>query len=60
LQQVVSLGYPRGVQRLLDEIESARPECADWLTRLRMLAATFEFDRMTPWIQDALDQPHSA
>jgi len=60
LQQVVDLGYPRGVQRLLDEIESARPECADWLTPLRTLAATFEFDRMTPWIQDALDQPHSA
>ena len=60
LQQVVSLGYPRGVLRLLDEIEAARPDCRAWLAPLRTLAAAFDFDRMTPWIQDALAQTHPA
>jgi CheY-like chemotaxis protein len=60
LQQVVSLGYPRGVQRLLDEIEAARPDCSAWLGPLRTLAAGFEFDRMTPWIQDAIAKTHPA
>ena len=60
LQQVVSLGYPRGVLRLLDEIEAARPDCAAWLAPLRALAAAFEFDRMTPWIQDAIAKTHPA
>jgi len=60
LQQVVSLGYPRGVQRLLDEIEAARPDCSAWLAPLRALATAFEFDRMTPWIQDAIAKTHPA
>jgi CheY-like chemotaxis protein len=60
LQQVVTLGYPRGVQRLLDEIESARPECGAWLGPLRTLAAAFEFERMTTWIQDALAKTQPA
>ncbi|MDP1650516.1 MAG: ATP-binding protein [Rubrivivax sp.] len=60
LQQVVDLGYPRGVLRLLDEIEAARPDCVAWLAPLRALAAAFEFDRMTPWIQDALAKTHPA
>jgi len=60
LQQVVSLGYPRGVLRQLDEIEAARPDCRAWLAPLRTLAAAFDFDRMTPWIQDALAQTHPA
>ncbi len=60
LQQVVDLGYPRGVLRLLDEIESARPDCSTWLAPLRALAAAFEFDRMTPWIQDALTKTQPA
>ncbi len=54
LQQVVRLGYPRGVQRLLAQIERERPECAPWLAPLRALAQAFEFDRMTPLIDDAL------
>ena len=60
LQQVVDLGYPRGVSRLLDEIEAARPDCAAWLAPLRALAAAFEFDRMTPKIQHALANTHPA
>jgi signal transduction histidine kinase/DNA-binding response OmpR family regulator len=60
LQEVVNLGYPRGVQRLLDEIEAARPECAAWLAPLRALAFSFRFDPMTPLIQDALAKTHPA
>jgi CheY-like chemotaxis protein len=41
LLDVVQLGYPRGVQRLLDDIEAARPECAAWLAPLRTLAQNF-------------------
>ena len=46
--------------RLLDEIEAARPDCTAWLAALRALAAAFEFDRMTPWIQDAIAKTHPA
>jgi hypothetical protein len=60
LQQVVELGYPRGVMRLLDEIEQARPECHAWLAPLRQLAQAFEFDRMTPRIRDAIAHAHPA
>ena len=45
---------------LLDEIEAARPDCTAWLGPLRALAAAFDFDRMTPWIEDALAKTHPA
>jgi signal transduction histidine kinase/CheY-like chemotaxis protein/purine-cytosine permease-like protein len=54
LQDVVSLGYPRGVQRVLDQIEAERPDCAAWLAPLRGFAQAFQFDRITPLIRDAL------
>jgi hypothetical protein len=54
LREVVNLGYPRGVRRLLDQIEAERPECTPWLAPLRALAAGFQFDRITPLIDLAL------
>ena len=54
LQDMVNLGYPRGVQRLLDDMHAQQPDTAAWLAPLRDMARTFDFDRMTPWIQDAL------
>jgi signal transduction histidine kinase/purine-cytosine permease-like protein/ActR/RegA family two-component response regulator len=60
LRAVVDLGYPRGVQRLLDQIEAESPHCAVWLAPLRGLAQRFEFDRMTPLIQDAIDRSQTA
>ena len=59
LQEVVNLGYPRGVQRVLEQIEAEHPTSASWLAPLRTLAQGFQFDRMTPLIQKALtdDQP---
>ncbi len=60
LQEVIELGYPRGVQRLLDEIEAESPQCAAWLAPLRALAQAFQFDRMSPLIQDALAKSEPA
>jgi signal transduction histidine kinase/purine-cytosine permease-like protein/DNA-binding NarL/FixJ family response regulator len=60
LQEVVGLGYPRGVQRVLDQIEASRPDCAAWLAPLRALAQAFRFDHMSPWIRDALAKTHPA
>jgi hypothetical protein len=59
LAEVVSLGYLRGVQRQLDDIETQRPDCAAWLAPLRTLAQAFQFDRMTSLIRDALAKTHS-
>ncbi len=54
LREVVNLGYPRGVRRLLDQIAAERPECIPWLAPLRDLATGFQFDLMTPLIDAAL------
>ncbi len=56
LQDVVSLGYPRGVQRLLDDIATHHPECAGFMAPLRALAQGFEFDRMAPLVNQALER----
>jgi hypothetical protein len=57
---VVALGYPRGVQRVLDQIESEQPDCVAWLAPMRALAQAFKYDRMTETIRDALAQTPSA
>jgi signal transduction histidine kinase/CheY-like chemotaxis protein/purine-cytosine permease-like protein len=54
LQQLVALGYPRGVWQRLDQIAAAHPECTPWLAALRGMADRFQFDRMTKVIDDAL------
>jgi hypothetical protein len=54
LREVVDLGYPRGVQRQLERIRAEQPDCAAWLAPLQAMAQAFQFDRMTPVIQDAL------
>ena len=60
LHELVRLGYPRGVHQLLDTIEAERPDCSAWLTPLRALAQGFQFERMTPVIQDALARSQTA
>jgi signal transduction histidine kinase/CheY-like chemotaxis protein/purine-cytosine permease-like protein len=54
LHEVASLGYPRGVLRVLEQIEAEHPHCGPWLAPLRRLAQDFRFDQLTPLIQDAL------
>jgi CheY-like chemotaxis protein len=56
LREVVQLGYPRGVQRVLADIASHSPQCAPWLAPLQALAQGFSFARMTQTIDDALVQ----
>ncbi len=56
LQDVVDLGYPRGVQRLLDDIATHHPESAAFMAPLRALAQGFEFDRMAPLVRQALER----
>ena len=60
LLQVVNLGYPRGVHKLLDQIEAESPHCMAWLMPLRHHAHNFQFDCMTPVIQDALARSQAA
>jgi signal transduction histidine kinase/purine-cytosine permease-like protein/ActR/RegA family two-component response regulator len=59
LREVVDLGYPRGVQRQLERILAEQPDCAAWLAPLQAMAQAFQFDRMTPLIQDALARHRS-
>jgi signal transduction histidine kinase/purine-cytosine permease-like protein/FixJ family two-component response regulator len=54
LHEVVALGYPRGVQQVLDRIAHEQPECVAWLASMRALAQAFQFDRMNESIRDAL------
>jgi signal transduction histidine kinase/purine-cytosine permease-like protein/ActR/RegA family two-component response regulator len=56
LRDVVQLGYPRGVQRVLADIESHSPQCVPWMAPLQALAQGFAFARMTLTIDDALLQ----
>ena len=60
LHDLVRLGYPRGVHQLLDTIEAERPDGSAWLAPLRALAHGFQFERMTPVIQDALARSQTA
>jgi len=54
LREVVNLGYPRGVRRLLDQIDAEQPQCKAWMQPLRELAQGFQFERMAPLIDAAL------
>jgi signal transduction histidine kinase/DNA-binding NarL/FixJ family response regulator len=60
LREMVVLGYPRGVQRLLDQIEAEYPACRPWLAPLREHAAAFRFDRLSTLIDDALARAATA
>ncbi len=60
LQEMVRLGYPRGVQQALARIESERPECAPWLAPLRALAQSFQFEGVQALIDQALARAEPA
>ncbi len=44
LQEMVTLGYYRGIVNQLAEIEAEQPECAGFTTQLRELARQFQFE----------------
>jgi len=47
LEEVVNLGYFRGIMNQLDEIDAAQPECAAWTASLRGLARQFQFEAIS-------------
>jgi RNA polymerase-interacting CarD/CdnL/TRCF family regulator len=56
LREVVRLGYPRGVQRSLDDIEQRYPDSRPFVAGLRPLAQRFEFERLMQVIHDAIER----
>ncbi|MEY4100694.1 MAG: hypothetical protein RL300_1865 [Pseudomonadota bacterium] len=46
LQEVVTLGFYRGILNQLDAIEAAQPECAQFVASMRELARQFQFETM--------------
>lgn len=47
LQEVVTLGFYRGILNQLDAMEAAQPECAGFVARMRDLARQFQFETMS-------------
>jgi len=47
LQEVVTLGFYRGILNQLDALAAAQPECALFVTRMRALAGQFQFETMS-------------
>ncbi|MEY4752491.1 MAG: hypothetical protein RJA44_166, partial [Pseudomonadota bacterium] len=60
LLDAAELGYPRGVLKLLDQLEAERPECRDFSARLRQLARQFQFDAMSGLLRQALHEHRPA
>jgi signal transduction histidine kinase/CheY-like chemotaxis protein/purine-cytosine permease-like protein len=60
LDELVSLGYFRGIVRKLDEIESNDPAQAAFVGRLRVMAQNFQLDAMTRVIRQALGAPQAS
>jgi signal transduction histidine kinase/FixJ family two-component response regulator len=60
LDELVSLGYFRGIVRQLDEIEAHDPTQAAFVNNLRGMARHFQLDAMTRVIRQALDAQEAA
>jgi CheY-like chemotaxis protein len=54
LDELVRLGYLRGIQKKLDALAAAHPASGAWLDRQRALARGFQLDTMAQLIQAAL------
>ena len=53
LQQVVELGFYRGIVNTLDEIERDEPHCHVFVLKMRELARQFQFDAMNRLLTQA-------
>jgi signal transduction histidine kinase/CheY-like chemotaxis protein/purine-cytosine permease-like protein len=56
LQELVSLGYFRGIVKKLDEIDAESPTHSGFVQHMRDLARQFQLDAMTRVIRKALDE----
>ncbi|MDT7835954.1 ATP-binding protein [Aquabacterium sp. OR-4] len=54
LDDLVRLGYLRGIQKKLDAIEAAHPASAGFVAQLRALAGRFQFDSVQQIVHAAL------
>jgi hypothetical protein len=57
LDEMISLGYCRGVLTLLDVIEAESPACVSFVAHMRELASHFQLDAMTGVLRKARDAP---
>ena len=53
LDELVRLGYLRGIQKKLDAIEAEWPACAAFVAQLRALASGFQLDSLARLVQAA-------
>ncbi len=56
LAEQVKLGFPRGIQARLDEIEALDPRHAEFVAVLRPLARRFQFDAMAEILRKGLEE----
>ncbi len=59
LNEVVTLGFYRGIMNLLDEIEAAHAESAGFVAEMRTMARQFQFEAMSRILQQAPQSPHA-
>jgi CheY-like chemotaxis protein len=60
LDELVRLGYVRGILKKLDAIAQAHPDSAAFAERLRTMARRFELEAMTRQLQAALKEASNA
>jgi hypothetical protein len=54
LQELVNIGYVRGIVKRLDQIETESPACAAFVERMRTMARSFRLDEMNGVLERAL------
>ncbi len=57
LDELIHLGYFRGIVKKLDEIEGENAACASFVAHLRGLARNFQLDAMSTLVRRALNDP---
>jgi hypothetical protein len=56
LDELVSLGYFRGILQTLAGIEAAHPECAAFVQRVRAQAREFQFEAIAHLLKQAFHE----
>ena len=59
LQELVRLGFYRGITNKLESIVAAHPACIDYVETMRSLARQFQFETMLTQLQNELDANHA-
>jgi signal transduction histidine kinase len=56
LQEMIDLGYFRGIVKVLDSIEAETPACAPFVSQLRDMARQFQLDAMSGLLRKVRDE----